>query len=143
MLLSPYFPIRFKGVFIAYQYIHIPQIFPTGFFEEFKHTATLISKNIRSRGSVTKHACLPTDTYSTDDLIRTSKQLGLEIRLAVNFPEQSCPYDFRMMSVQCDPSLVYISKRSMKSVVIPKSCSFHSLFNMLSALLYWTRERER
>ena len=54
MLFSPYFPIRFKGVFIAYLYIHIPHIFPTGFFEEFKRTATLISKKIRSRGSVVK-----------------------------------------------------------------------------------------
>jgi hypothetical protein len=31
MLFSPYFPIRFKGVFIAYLYIHIPQFFPQGF----------------------------------------------------------------------------------------------------------------
>jgi len=54
MLFSPYFPIRFKGVFIAYLYIHISQIFPTGFFEEFKHTTILISKKIRSRGSVVK-----------------------------------------------------------------------------------------
>ena len=94
MLFSPYFPIRFKGVFIAYLYIHIPQIFPTGFFEEFKYTTTLISKKIRSRESVTKR-CLPIDTYSIDDLIRPSKQLGLEIRLAINFPKQSRPYDVR------------------------------------------------
>ena len=32
MLFSTYFPIRFKGVFMAYLYIH--QIFPIGFFEE-------------------------------------------------------------------------------------------------------------
>ena len=69
MLFSPYFPIRFKGVFIAYLYIHIPQIFPTGFFEEFKHTATLISKKIRSRGSVVKWRQYTNRRPSTDDLI--------------------------------------------------------------------------
>ena len=47
MLFSPYFSIRFKGVFIAYLYIHIPQIFFTWFFKESKHTAALILKNIR------------------------------------------------------------------------------------------------
>ena len=50
MLLSPYFPIRFKGVFIAYLYIYIPQIFSIEFFEEFKHTATLISKKFNQGG---------------------------------------------------------------------------------------------
>ena len=62
MLFSPYFPIRFKGVFIAYLYIHISQIFPIEFFEEFKHTVALISKKIRSRGSVTKRCLFLTDT---------------------------------------------------------------------------------
>ena len=62
MLFSPYFPIGFKEVFIAYLYIHIPQIFPTEFFEKFKHMATLISKKIRSRESVTKRCLFLTDT---------------------------------------------------------------------------------
>jgi hypothetical protein len=50
MLFSPYFPIRFKGVFMTYLYIHIPQIFPKEFFEESKLTAALISRKIRSKG---------------------------------------------------------------------------------------------
>ena len=132
MLFSPYFSIRFKGVFLAYLYIHIPQIFPTGFFEEFKHTATLISKKIRSRGSVTKRRW-PTDTYSTDNTIRPSKQIGLEIRLAVNSSEQSCPYDIYTTSVQRDPSLVYISKRSMKATVVPKILFIFIHFQQLTS----------
>jgi len=48
---------------MAYLYMHIPQIFPTGFFEESKLTTALISRKIRSRGSVTKR-CLSTDTSS-------------------------------------------------------------------------------
>jgi hypothetical protein len=43
---------------MAYLYIHIPQIFPMGFFEESQLTAALISWKIRSRGSVVKRHLL-------------------------------------------------------------------------------------
>jgi hypothetical protein len=49
---------------MAYLYIHIPHIFPTGFFEESKLTAALISRKIRSRGSVTKQRLFVTDACS-------------------------------------------------------------------------------
>ena len=62
MLFSPYFPRRFKWVFIAYLYIYIPQFFSMWFFEESNHTAVLISKKIQSRGNVTKWCLFLTDT---------------------------------------------------------------------------------
>ena len=92
MLFSLYSPIRFKGVFMAYLYIYIPQIFPIGFFEESQLTATLISRKIRSRESVVKRRQYTNRRPSTDDLIHpygfiwcSYKQLGLEIRLVVNY----------------------------------------------------------
>jgi hypothetical protein len=58
MLFSPYFPIRFKGVFMAYLYMHIPQIFPTGFFEESKLTVDLKEDSIKGE------CCEPTQASS-------------------------------------------------------------------------------
>jgi hypothetical protein len=54
---------------MAYLYIHNPWIFPIGFFEECQLTGALISRKIRSRGSVAKRCLFPTDTV-VDDLIR-------------------------------------------------------------------------
>ena len=135
MLFSPYFSIRFKGVFIAYLYIHIPQFFSTGFFEESNHTTALISKKIRSMGNVVKWHQYTNRRPSTDDLIRSYKQLGLEIRLVVNgsttkghvpsvVDYEQLPFPnshVRTTSIQRDPSFIYNPKRSMKHTVVPKS----------------------
>ena len=56
-------------------YTYIPQFFPTGFFEESQLVATLISKKIRLRGSVTKWCLFPTDTPSIGDLISFVRRL--------------------------------------------------------------------
>ena len=100
MLFSPYFPIRFKGVFMAYLYI--PQIFPIGFFEESQLTAILISRKIRSRGSVMKW-CLSIDTSSTTNrCLFTERSHPSSTRLVDRIRqftpkghvlwEQSCPF---------------------------------------------------
>jgi len=49
---------------MAYLYIHIPQIFPTGVFKESKFTGTLISKKIQSKGRVVKRRLFPIGIHS-------------------------------------------------------------------------------
>ena len=100
MLFSPYFPIRFKGVFMAYLYI--PQIFPIGFFEESQLTAILISRKIRSRGCyemVSQQTPLrpQTDACSRSDLIHQVQDqwIGLDSQFTPKghvLWEQSCPF---------------------------------------------------
>jgi len=69
---------------MAYLYIHIPLIFPAGFFEESQLIAALISRKIRSRGSVTKW-CLSTDTPSVISQRRHEQTPVHEVISSINY----------------------------------------------------------
>jgi hypothetical protein len=59
MLFSPYFPIRFKGVFMAYLYMHIPQIFPTGFFRGIQAYSCIDLKEDSIKGECYETVSVP------------------------------------------------------------------------------------
>jgi len=141
MLFSPYFPIRFKGVFIPYLYIHIPQIFPTGFFEESKLQLYWSQEGFDQGGVLWINTYLFTGEQASPHRVisSTRKDMQLERGVVVNVLALGChPKGHVLWVVDCSYEqlplrvnrhlfTMYIFKRSMKATVVPKiSVHLHS-----------------
>ena len=133
---------------MAYLYIHIPQIFPTGFFEESKNRAALISEKIRSRESVMKRCLFLTDTSLYSVISSTEEENQQLLSISSQHYEGACPLivdgsseqlPFLEKSRPYDVTLhLYIIQRDQwNRQLFSNLCSFHSLYNTLSDMLFF------